>query len=71
MDHLLGLYQEELRDRLQGFPGHFDTVEEIEIAAELLQQATVSSYENNCPLQTTEGKRKVPWWSPQLLQRLC
>jgi hypothetical protein len=45
-------------------------VEDNEIAADFLQQVTVSSYENNCPLWTTRGTRKVPWWSPQL-GRLC
>jgi hypothetical protein len=35
-------------------------------AAELLQQATVSSYENNCPIQTTGSKRGIHWWRPHL-----
>jgi hypothetical protein len=42
------------------------TLEDTEIAAELLQQATVSLYENKYPLLTTGDKMKVPWWSPQL-----
>jgi hypothetical protein len=37
-----------------------------EIAGEFLQQATVSSYEINCPVFTKDGKRKVPWRSPHL-----
>jgi hypothetical protein len=63
-------YQEKLQAKLHGFPGHFGTVKDTEIAADFLQQAIVSSYESNCPLWTTGGKRKVPCCSPQL-GRLC
>jgi hypothetical protein len=52
----------------QGFPAHFGSKESTEISVAFLQQATVCSYENSCPLRTTGGKRTVPWWSPQLVR---
>jgi hypothetical protein len=55
-----------LRYKFHGFLSLFASVEDTQIAAEFLQQATVCSYENNCPLWTTGGKRKIHWWSPQL-----
>jgi hypothetical protein len=63
-------YREELQADVCGFFGHFSTVKDIQIAADFLQQAVVSSYENNCPLRTAGCKREFPWWSLQLA-RLC
>jgi hypothetical protein len=59
-------YWEELWASCWEFLGHFGTAEETEIAAEFLQEAIVSSYEYNCPLCITGGRKKVPWLSPQL-----
>jgi ribonuclease HI len=37
-------------------------MEDNKITAEFLQQATVSSYENVCILQTIQGNN-IPWWN--------
>jgi hypothetical protein len=59
-------YREDLRDNTLGGFGSLWYLEDLEIVLAFLQSSTALSYVNNCPLRTAGGKRKVPWWSPQL-----
>jgi hypothetical protein len=39
---------------------------DVEIAAETLQEAIITTYHNNCPLKTTKIRRQTPWWTKDL-----
>jgi hypothetical protein len=59
-------YREELPGKVAGFLVHLSNREHTDITVEFLQQAILSPHECNCPIWSTESKKKLPWCSPQL-----
>jgi hypothetical protein len=39
---------------------------DVEIAAETLQEAIITTYHNNCPLKTRKIRHQTPWWTRDL-----
>jgi hypothetical protein len=39
---------------------------DVELAVDMLQQAILSSYHQNCPARVAVSPGKVPWWNKEL-----
>jgi hypothetical protein len=39
---------------------------DVQIAAETLQEAIITTYHNNCHLKTRKIRRQTPWWTEDL-----
>ncbi|XP_029169805.1 uncharacterized protein LOC114939608 [Nylanderia fulva] len=59
-------YEEDLRSRLKEAPTRFHTKENLETAADYLNDAIKYSYKMNCPLESKNPSAKAPWWSKEL-----
>jgi hypothetical protein len=59
-------YQEDLKVNLGFVPRVIHSVRDVELAVDMLQQATLSSYHQNCPARVALSSRTVPWWNKEL-----
>ena len=59
-------FKEDLRDRLRELPTKYETIHELELSAEHLQRALLTSFENNCPPSTVGSGPGVQWWNKHL-----
>ena len=58
-------YQEDLKVNLRAVPRVVHLVRDVELAVDLVQQAILSSYQQNCPARMALLPRRVPWWSKE------
>jgi hypothetical protein len=54
-------YWEDLRANVGFAPTFFHSVQDVELAVYLVQQAILFSCEQNCPARVALSPRKVPW----------
>ena len=59
-------YKADLARGLAGVAVTVKSNKDVELAAEQIQNAIISAYENNCPLVTRKSTRNVPWWNKDL-----
>jgi hypothetical protein len=59
-------YREDLKVNLGVVPRVIHSVRDVELAVDLLQQATLLSYHQNCPARVALSPRTVPWWNKEL-----
>jgi hypothetical protein len=59
-------YRENLKVNLGVVPRVIHSVRDVELAVDSLQQATLSSYRQNCPARVALSPRTVPWWNKEL-----
>jgi hypothetical protein len=59
-------YQEDLKVNLGVVPRVIHSVRDVELAVDLLQQAILSSYHQNCPARVALSPRTDPWWNKEL-----
>jgi hypothetical protein len=59
-------YREDLKVNLGVVPRVVHSVQNVELAVDLLQQAILSSYHQNCPARVALLSRTVPWWNKEL-----
>lgn len=66
-------YKKDLKKFLDAVPGKFNSVDDLEVAVDYVQQAILTSYHQNCKLTSTSSPRRVPWWSSELssLRKKC
>jgi len=58
-------YSEDLRETLGSMNSKVKDEYDVEIAAETLQQAIITTY-HNCRLKTRKIRRQTPWWTKDL-----
>ena len=58
-------FTKELERRINKFPCEYQSEQEVDHAAEALQDALTKSYKNNCPIKTGDGGN-TPWWNSGL-----
>lgn len=61
-----GAFKEELQGRFEDFPSRYGTCDELEHAADFLQRALITSFENNCPTSAVGSAEGSPWWNSHL-----
>jgi hypothetical protein len=59
-------YRKDLEANLGVVPRDIHSVQDVELAVDMLQQAILSSYHQNCPARVALSSRAVPWWKKQL-----
>jgi hypothetical protein len=59
-------YWEDLKANLGVVPRVIYSVQDVELAVDLLQQAILSSCHQNCPARVAVLPRTVPWWNKEL-----
>jgi hypothetical protein len=59
-------YWEDLKVNIGFVPRVLHLVQDVEFAVELVQQAILSSYHQNCPAKVALSPRRVPFWSKEL-----
>jgi hypothetical protein len=59
-------YREDLKANLGVVPRVIHSVRDVEVAVDMLQQAILSSYHQNCPSRVALSPRTVPWWHKEL-----
>ncbi len=60
------LYNELLKQELQGLKYNIATAEELDAAALHLGSTLMEAYKESCPLKTVIFSRNVPWWNREL-----
>lgn len=58
-------YVEDLRGKMEHFPRRYGSEAEIDLVVEILRNAIIHSYENNCTPKLAY-KDKIPWWNERL-----
>ncbi|GJQ70299.1 hypothetical protein Trydic_g22737 [Trypoxylus dichotomus] len=61
-----GAYRERLIEELERCPRRIKTAVDIELLAESLQSAIITSYEASCPVKIRSTNRDTPWWTREL-----
>ncbi|GJQ67150.1 hypothetical protein Trydic_g8064 [Trypoxylus dichotomus] len=56
-------YRERLIEELERCPKRIKTATDIELLAESLQSAIITSYEASCPVKIRSTNRDTPWWT--------
>ncbi|GJQ65599.1 hypothetical protein Trydic_g7696 [Trypoxylus dichotomus] len=59
-------YRERLTEELERCPRRIKTAVDIELLAESLQSAIITSYEASCPVKIRSTNRDTPWWTKEL-----
>jgi hypothetical protein len=59
-------YREDLKVNLGVVPRVIHSVRDVELAVDLLQQAILLSYRQNCPARVALSPRTFPWWNKEL-----
>jgi hypothetical protein len=59
-------YWEDLKVNLGVVPRVIHLVRDVELAVDILQQAILSSYHQNCPARAALSPRTDPWWNKEL-----
>ncbi|GJQ85857.1 hypothetical protein Trydic_g15317 [Trypoxylus dichotomus] len=59
-------YRERLIEELERCPRRIKTAVDIELLAERLQSAIITSYEASCPVKIRSTNRDTPWWTREL-----
>ncbi|GJQ79081.1 hypothetical protein Trydic_g5337 [Trypoxylus dichotomus] len=59
-------YRERLIEELERCPRKIITAVDIELLAESLQSAIITSYEASCPVKIRSTNRDTPWWTREL-----
>ncbi|GJQ79071.1 hypothetical protein Trydic_g5327 [Trypoxylus dichotomus] len=59
-------YRERLIEKLERCSRRIKTAVDIELLAESLQSAIITSYEASCPVKIRSTNRDTPWWTREL-----
>jgi hypothetical protein len=59
-------YREDLKVNLGAVPRVIHSVQDVELAVDMLQWAILSSYHQNCPARVALLPRTAPWWNKEL-----
>jgi hypothetical protein len=59
-------YREDPKVNLGVVPRVVHSVRDVELAVDLLQQALLLSYHQNCPARVALSPKTVPWWKKEL-----
>lgn len=59
-------FEEDLKSQFKKTPTKFHTKDDLEMAADFLNDAIIDSYEMNCPLETKDPSARAPWWHKEL-----
>jgi hypothetical protein len=59
-------YREDLKVNLGIVQRDINSVRDVELAVNSLQQAILSSYQQNCPARVALLPRTIPWWNEEL-----
>jgi hypothetical protein len=60
-------HHKDLKANLWAVPGATLLVRHAELAVDMLQQAILSSYHQNCPARVVHSSMTVPWWNKELI----
>jgi hypothetical protein len=60
-------YQEDLKANIWAVPRTIHLVRYVELAVNMLQQAILSFYHQNCPARVVQSSRTAPWWNKELI----
>ena len=59
-------YRENLKVNLRAVPRMVQSVQDVELADDLVQQVILSPYHQNCQARVALSPRRFPWWSKEL-----
>lgn len=59
-------YRGQLKSELEGIGSNIESIHDLNLAASLLKETIISSYERCCPIKHKKANRDVPWWNREL-----